>query len=188
MKKIITLLMILVLSLSLVACTTKAPVEKPVDVEEEEEVVDEVVDPAPSTDSKEVKLFFVNEEFIQSGDESLEKLVSENRTLEYGSITLEEAIVKALMIGAEGEGIRTVIPATAKLLGVEVADGTAFVNFAQEGMFGGSMEETFTINQIVASLVDLDSVDRVQFLLDGQKGESLMGHYGIEEPFEKPLS
>lgn len=190
MKKIITLLMILVLALSLVACTTKAPVEKDPVVEapvEPTPVEPAPVDPAPSTDSKEVKLFFVNEEFIQSGDESLEKLVSENRTLEYGSITLEEAIVKALMIGAEEEGKRTVIPATAKLLGVEVADGTAFVNFAQEGMFGGSMEETFTINQIVASLVDLDSVDRVQFLLDGQKGESLMGHYGIEEPFEKPL-
>lgn len=194
MKKNITLLMILVLALSLVACTTKAPVEKPVVEAPVEKPVEPApvdpapVDPAPSTDSKEVKLFFANEEFIQSGDESLEKLVSENRTLEYGSITLEEAIVKALMTGAEEEGLRTVIPATAKLLGVEVADGTAFVNFAQEGMFGGSMEETFTINQIVASLVDLDSVDRVQFLLDGQKGESLMGHYGIEEPFEKPLS
>ena len=196
MKKIITLLMILVLALSLVACTTKAPVEKdpvveaPVDPTPVEPApVDPApVNPAPSTDSKEVKLFFVNEAFIQSGDESLEQLVSENRTLEFGSIPLEEAIVKALMNGAEEEGLRTVIPATAKLLGVEVADGTAFVNFAQEGMFGGSMEETFTINQIVVSLVDLDSVDRVQFLLDGKKGESLMGHYGIEEPFEKPLS
>lgn len=194
MKKIITLLMILVLSISLVACTTKAPVDKdpvvetpvqePIDNEDE----DEVVDPTPSTDSKEVNLYFVNEKYIQTGDESLEKLVSENRTIEFGNITLEEAIVKALMQGAEKEGLRTVIPSTAKLLGVEVADGTAFVNFAQEGLFGGSMEETFTINQIVASLVELDSVDRVQFLLDGQKGESLMGHYGIEEPFEKPLS
>jgi hypothetical protein len=47
------------------------------------------------------------------------------------------------------------------------------------------MQETFTINQVVASLVGLESVDRVQFLLDGKKGDSLMGHYSIEEPFDK---
>ncbi|NLK44706.1 MAG: GerMN domain-containing protein, partial [Tissierellia bacterium] len=82
------------------------------------------------------------------------------------------------------ENSSTVVPSTVKLLGVEVADGTAYVNFAQEGMYGGSMQETFTINQIVASLLELDSVDRVQFLIDGKKAETLMGHYSIEEPFE----
>ena len=46
------------------------------------------------------------------------------------------------------------------------------------------MQESFTISQIVNSLVELDSVERVQFLIDGQKGETLMGHFEISEPFE----
>lgn len=191
MKKIITLLMILVLSISLVACKTQEtpPAEDPV-VENpgvDPGDNDEVVDPTPSTDSKEVVLYFINEEYIETGDESLEKLLPESRTIEVGNISLEEGIVKALMAGAESEGLTTVIPSTAKLLGVEVADGTAFVNFSREGMNGGSLQETLTINQIVASLTELDTVDRVQFLIDGQKGDSLMGHYGLEEPFDKPI-
>lgn len=191
MKKIIAILMILVLSIGMVACSPKeepgkdpvveTPVEEPTDNE------DEVVDPTPETDSKDVTLYFLNEKYIETGDESLEKLIAEERTIEVGSTTLEEAVVKALMDGPESEGVKTVIPSTAKLLGVEVSDGTAFVNFSREGMFGGSLEETYTINQIVASLIELDSVDRVQFLIDGQKGDSLMGHYSIDEPFDDIL-
>ncbi|WFA08424.1 GerMN domain-containing protein [Tissierella sp. Yu-01] len=185
MKKLLAVLMILVLSISIVACTPKEepapPIEDPAGND------DEIVDPTPETDSKDVTLYFLNEEYVETGDESLEKLIPEERTIEVGSTTLEESIVKALMNGPESEGIRTAIPSTAKLLGVEVSDGTAFVNFSREGMFGGSLEETYTINQIVASLVELDSVDRVQFLIDGQKGDSLMGHYSIDEPFDDIL-
>ncbi len=192
MKKILAILMILVLSISIVACTPKnEPNEDPVvetPVEQPGEPTDEIVDPEPSTDSKEVTLYFLNEEYVETGDESLEKLIAEKRTIEVGSTTLEEGIVRALMSGPEANGLRTAIPSTAKLIGVKVSDGTAFVNFSREGMFGGSLEETYTINQIVASLVELDSVDRVQFLIDGQKGDSLMGHYSIDEPFERPLS
>jgi hypothetical protein len=33
-------------------------------------------------------------------------------------------------------------------------------------------------------LTQLDSVDRVQFLVDGQEAETLMGHMSIEGPIE----
>ena len=52
-------------------------------------------------------------------------------------------------------------------------------------MFGGSLQESFTISQIVKSLTELSSVNRVQFLIDGKKEESLMGHFDISKPFEK---
>lgn len=193
LKKHIGILFLVLALFTLGACTPKnevgespPPVEDPFengnDTQDKE---DEVVDPTPEKESKEVNLYFANGEYIETGDESLEKLVVEKRIVEYGDISLEERIVRELMKGPENtEKISTVIPSTVKLLGVEVADGTAYVNFAQEGMYGSSMQETFTINQIVASLLDLDSVDRVQFLIDGKKAETLMGHYSIEEPFE----
>jgi len=187
MKKFITLLIILVLAIGIVACTPKEPiVEDPV----VETPVDEPVGEEPEipSDFNKVTLYFVNDEYIQTGNESLEKLIPEEWEMEELHISVEEAIVRGLMEGPKTEGLRTVIPATAKLLGVEVKDGTAFVNFAYEGLSGGSLEETYTINQIVASLTELDTVDRVQFLLDGEKGDSLMGHYGIAEPFEKPIN
>lgn len=186
--------MILVLSISLVACKTEEVpptnndpiVEAPVEEPQEEE--NEVVDPTPAVDVREVTLYFLNDKYVETGDESLEKLIPETREIQIGNISLEEAIVKELMAGPKSQGVTSVIPAGAQLLGVEVADKTAFVNFAREGLFGGSLEETYTINQIVASLTDLDSVDRVQFLIDGQKGDSLMGHYSIDEAFERPIS
>lgn len=175
MKKIISILLVVIVILTLAACKPKDP-----------DVENEVIDPSPKTESKEVTLYFPNREYIETGDESLEKLGTEKRVVEYGDISLEESIVKELMKGPEDtEKFSTGIPSSAKLIGVEAAEGTAFVNFASEGMYGGSLQETFTILQIVGSLLELDNVERVQFLIDGKKVESLMGHYSIEEPFEE---
>lgn len=189
MKKHISILLLLLILLTLGACSKKDLGDTPPVVEnptENDQIdQDEVVDPNPEKETKEVNLYFANGEYIETGNESLEKLIVEKRMVEYGDVTLEEKIVRELMKGPENtEKASTVIPSSIKLLGVEVADGTAYVNFAQEGLYGGSMEESFTINQIVSSLLDLDSVDRVQFLIDGKKAETLMGHYSIEEAFE----
>lgn len=190
MKKIITIFLLILMVFNLAACAkSNTPSENdeiveenPQDIEDEE---DEIVEPTPKTDEVEVILYFANKEYVETGDESLEKLITEKRTVEYGDISLEERIVKELMKGPDSDKLSTVIPSNVKLLGVEVANGTAFVNFAGEGLYGGSMQESFTISQIVNSLVELDSVERVQFLIDGQKGETLMGHFEISEPFEK---
>ena len=196
MKKMFTILLIIVLTLGLVACsTTEKPSSDNVIKEDDSDIIDkqdenriedenQVVEPTPKTDEEEFVLYFANKEYIDTGDESLEKLIPEKRVVEYGDISLEEVIVKELMKGPKNDNLNTVIPSSVKLLGVEVSDGTAFVNFSQEGLFGGSMQEDFTITQIVNSLLELDSVERVQFLIDGEKAESLMGHFDISEPFE----
>ncbi|MCF6460375.1 hypothetical protein C3E88_04870 [Clostridium sp. Cult3] len=196
MKKMFTILLIIVLTLSLVACsTTEKPSSDNMIEEDDSDIIDkqenneseddnQVVEPTPKTDEEEVVLYFANKEYIDTGDESLEKLIPEKRVVKYGDISLEEVIVKELMKGPKKDDLSTVIPSSIKLLGVEVSDGTAFVNFAQEGLFGGSMQEDFTITQIVNSLLELDNIERVQFLIDGEKAESLMGHIDISEPFE----
>ncbi len=191
MKKFISLLLIVVLLLSLGACTAKKEPNDNVNIEEPDDNVneankdnDEVVDPTPETESKEVTLYFANKEYIETGNEDLEKLIPEKRVIEYGDISLEEAIVEELIKGPEGENLSSPIPSTAQLLSVELSEDTVYVNFAGEGMYGGSLQESFTINQIVASLLELDGVHKVQFLIDGEKTDSLMGHLEIEEPFE----
>lgn len=190
MKRKISIFLSFIIILTLiVSCTPKTPnnggnepevpgqVEKPNPNEEPE---------TPEVKSKEVTLYFANKKYVDSGDESIEKLISENRTIEYNDLTLEEAIVRELIVGPKDkDNLYTEIPENAKLLSVEVKDKIAYVDFASDGMNGGSLQETFTINQIVASLVQLDNVDKVQFLLDGKEAESLMGHFDIRYPFEK---
>ena len=197
MKKTIIFLLVALLAFSIIGCAKKDsnPNEDTDIINEEEnnnenegeEKEDEIVDPSPNTEEVEVVLYFANKKYIETGDESYEKLVAEKRTIEYGNLPLEEAIVKELIKGPESDELSTSIPDTAKLLGVETANGTCFVNFAQEGLYGGSLQEDFTIAQIVNSLLELDNVERVQFLINGEKAESLMGHFSIMEAFEKPL-
>lgn len=209
MKKSLLLIFILVLSLVFVACATENPnedltdqgpiVEDPIPEDDEdtdddtddedvdEDVDDEenqVVDPTPETYTETVTLYFVSNSYIMTGDETGEVMVSEEREVEYDDTSLEEAVVRALMDGPEdSETMETLIPESVTLSSVEIEDGTAFVDFDREGLSGGSMQESFTIRQIVDSLIELATVDRVQFLVDGQKDESLMGHIEISEPF-----
>lgn len=198
MKKFITLLLVTFLAISITGCTKKDNTrneninidianEDDTGVENEANEENEVVDPTPNTEKVEVTLYFPNKKYIETGDESYEKLIAEKRTIEYGNIPLEEAIVKELIKGPESDELSTSIPTTVTLLGVETVDGTCYVNFSQEGLYGGSLQEDFTISQIVNSLLELESVDRVQFLIDGEKAESLMGHFSIIDPFEEPL-
>lgn len=196
MKKYIALLLVTVLAISLIGCAKKDDTPKEnmdiadednQGVENEENKENEVVDPSPNTEKAEVILYFANKDYVETGDESYEKLIPEIRTIEYGNIPLEEAIVKELIKGPESSQLTTSIPSSVTLLGVETADGTCYVNFSQEGLYGGSLQEDFTISQIVNSLLELDNVDRVQFLIDGEKAESLMGHFTITDPFEEPF-
>lgn len=182
MKKYISMFLIAIMVFSLSACGSpkKAP-----NVNENQNGGNEIVEPSPKTDEKEVTLYFVNKKYAETGDEKLEKLIAEKRVVKYGDISLEEAVVRELMKGTENTELATEIPSSAKLINVEVSDGTAFVNFAQEGMYGGSFQEIFTISQIVNSLLNIESVKKVQFLIDGKKAETLMGHVSITGSFEE---
>ncbi len=202
MRKRYIIFLIIILTFSLVACSNTKDSTNDNIIEEgnnKNNIVDDnknsrieekeydIIETTPKTNEKnekEVILYFANKEYIETGDESLEQLVPEKRIVKYGDISLEEAIIKELMKGPENDKLNTVIPTTIKLINVEVSDSIAFVNFAQEGLYGGSMEEDFTISQIVNSLLELDNVDKVQFLIDGEKAESLMGHFDVQEPFE----
>ncbi|MBC8591332.1 GerMN domain-containing protein [Wansuia hejianensis] len=203
MKKIISILLIGVMIFSMVGCGKQQNLSKGEDdlgnknngkdiVELENENNDNSADDNKDVEneditdpkSKEVDLYFTNMKYIETGNESLEQLISEKRTVEYGEVSLEEAIVRELIKGTKNPDLVSSIPTTAKLLGTEIKDNTVYVNFSSEGMNGGSLEETLTINQILKSLLELDNVEKVQFLIDGNKADTLMGHVTISEPFE----
>ena len=198
MRRHIAVFLMVIMVFSLAACsTTKEPsdgnvveenknnVEENIEDNTIEEEENEEVEPPATANEEEVTLYFANNDYIETGDENLEKLIAEKRIVKYGDLSLEETVVKELIKGPENDKLSTVIPPNIKLLSVEVLEETAFVNFAQENLYGGSMQEDFTLEQIVGSLIELDSVEKVQFLIDGEKAESLMGHFDISEPFEK---
>ena len=201
MKKIITLLLISIMVFSLTACASPAnevpedtdtpdiiePGED-TDVEDKEEEVepeeDPVKEPEEETKEEEVSIYYTSEEYVLTGDESLVKLVPETRNVIYTDTILEEAVMKELLTKPSSVGLVNSIPSSVKLIDVKVEEDTVYINFAKEGMSGGSLEESLTINQIVTTMLDLKTVSKVQFLLDGEISESLMGHVMINEAFD----
>lgn len=165
------------------------------DEQEEQEIEEEDVDPDPDVDEdkgdeeeikkeQEVNLYFANLEYIETGDESLDQVKTEKRIINYEGSTLEEAVVKEIFIGPKDDDLTSPIPDTIKLLGVEVKDKIAYVDFSSEGLEGSSLQESLTIDQILKSLFDLDTIEKIHFLVDGEQAESLMGHVSIDKAFE----
>lgn len=190
MKKFTILLFTLLLAVGLAACggsqEPEEPQEPPVVEEPSEEPEEPVEEPEePEENTAEVVLYFANNEYVETGDEQYERMLTETQTVSYDEMSLEEAVLRALIAGPEDdENLSTGFPETVELISVDVMDGTAFVDFEGEGLNGGSMQESYIISQTVESLGELGSVQRVQFLVDSQKAESLMGHISIEDPIE----
>lgn len=188
MKKFTILMLIMILTAALAACGGSQEPEEPAEPPVVEEPEEEPEEPAeePEEQTAEVILYFANNQYVETGDEQYEWMLTETRTITYNDeVCLEEALVRALMDGPEDdENLSTGFPDSVQLIGVSVLDGTAYVNFSSEGLGGGSMQESYVISQTVQSLGELGSVQRVQFLVDDQEAESLMGHISIEDPIE----
>lgn len=120
------------------------------------------------------------------GDKEAMYLVPVERQITKGTETLETAIINELIRGPLDSGLSRTVPAETKLLSVSVLDGTAYVNFSKEFKtkhWGGSSGETITIYSVVNSLGKLPGIQKVQFLLEGQKVESIFGHNDTSVPF-----
>lgn len=203
MKKLLSIFLVLVMVISLSACASpqseepdtpqlEEPNEKGEDIpngedleDNEEETEDDEIDQEEETEKEaEVNIYLTSEEYVITGNEDLEKLASVKRTVTYSDSSLEEAVVRQLLQEPDSEKLINSIPDSVELIEVKVMDSTAYVDFAQDGMAGGNLTETCTIDQIVTSLLDLGTVDKVQFLIDGQVVDSLMGHVSATEPFD----
>lgn len=111
-------------------------------------------------------------------------LEPEQREVVKGDETLEELVIRELMKGRGATGSGSPIPEGTKLLGVSVVDGVAYVNFSSEFQtkhWGGTAGETHTIFAITHSLCEIEGIDKVQFMLQGNPLETL-GHMDLTQP------
>ncbi len=112
---------------------------------------------------------------IYFSNEDSEFLVPERRNINISSgDTAEKLIIEELMKGPKEASHFRTIPQEAKLLSIETKDGVCFVNFSKEFVdkfSGGTAEQQLAIYSIVNSLAELSTVERVQFLIEGEKKE-----------------
>ena len=123
-------------------------------------------------------------------DEMGEKLIAVRRRAQIVDNSIEKTILKELINGPGSDDCYATIPQGVEVLSVETKENICFVNFSKEfadNIGGGSSASTMAIYSVVNSLTELDEIEKVQFLIDGEKTEWL-GEYDVSEPFERDES
>ena len=99
----------------------------------------------------------------------------------------EKSILEQLIAGPLENCCTRTIPAETKLRDVTTtSDGTCYVNLSQEFVtkqISGEKSELLAVYSIVDSLCELEHVERVQFLIEGEKVEDFKGKLDFKTPF-----
>lgn len=123
-------------------------------------------------------------------DSQAQMLLPEEREVIKKSESIEETAVKELIKGPTREGLLKTIPESTRLLSLSVEDGVAYVNFSKEIQtkhWGGSAGEGNTIYSVTNTLAQFDEIKKVQFLVEGNKVETLLGHMDTSVPVEPKM-
>ena len=112
-----------------------------------------------------ITIYFANE----SGDHLLEYDKSVEIT---NNISLEQLVVESLITGPLRDGYGPTIPEGTTIKKISIKDGVCYVDLS--GEFNGTMDnciDVVTIYSVVNSLCELPTINKVQFLIDGEKQE-----------------
>lgn len=118
-----------------------------------------------------------------------DKLDIEERTFENQStVYLAKNIVEELIKGPTNKDYTNPIPKETKVKQLEIKDGICYLDFNKEFVSrhpGGELNETLTIYSIVNTLTELNEINSVQFLIDGEKVDEYKGNYDFSMPFNR---
>ena len=187
MKKRNLILLILLVLIAVVGCNTDS-IETPpdIDVEDEQQMDDNdgIIDTEPDEVIEEIVLYYVNKEYVMTGNEDLDKIIPVKREVVINDEPIEKVIMAELQKAPEDEELDTSLD-DLKILDVKITGEIVNVDISSEGLSGGSLQESMILNQTIYTFTELPEVEAVQFLVDGKKAESLMGHFTIEEPLKR---
>lgn len=122
------------------------------------------------------------------GNSNADGVVAEQREIEVVKDTpIEKAIFEELKKTPKTEGLNSTIPEGTKLLSVVTENGICTLDLSREFVDnspGGSAGEAMTLYSIINSMTELPYIDKVQFLIEGQKQEVYI-HAVFDKPFER---
>jgi spore germination protein GerM len=139
------------------------------------------------TESKKIEEFV-----LYFSDENAMNVESEKREIEVSSETdLKDIIVlifTELINGSEKEGYYTAIPENTKIISVDIEGRNLILNLSDEfekDHPGGSAGISMSFGPIVLSMTELEEIDSVRFLINGETVADFKGHITLDEPFTK---
>ena len=133
-------------------------------------------------DFERVTIYFLDrEELVLIPEERLVRINPER--------PIENYYIEALIEGPRNNRLSPTIPAETRLWAdVQTNDGTAYVNLSGDFIsrsIGPPEVLRLNIISVVNSLTEIDGVERVQFLIESEKVDSLRGFWELSNPIER---
>lgn len=148
----------------------------------------ETTQPVNQPTTKTVTLYFSDDQAMYLVDETREITIKPSTQM---AASEAGEIIKELIAGPKKPGLIATIPKETKLLGVEVAEGLATVDFSEELQSkhpGGSSGELMTLYSLVNSLTEVPEIKQVQIQINGANLDSLAGHVDLTNPLTRDES
>lgn len=126
-------------------------------------------------------------------DQNGENLICQQRGMEVKqSLTLEYQIVEQLIQGPDNsnnDNLVSTVPSDTKIRDIKTEEGICYVNLSKEFMkTNGKIKEPLIIYSVVNSLTELNTVNKVQFLIEGEKINEYNGDMDFSKPFGRDNS
>lgn len=136
--------------------------------------------PAETTEYAILKLYFTNADGTDFQIEDRVVEVNANQAR-------EKTILEQLIAGPLEKGYYPTVPTDTKIRDVTTTkDGICYVNLSQDFLTKtatANINDVVTVYSIVNSLCELEEVDKVQFLMEGEKIEDYKGVLDFSTPF-----
>lgn len=128
-----------------------------------------------------ITLYFANEkgDMLLEYDKAVE--ISNN-------VSLEQLVMESLITGPLREGYTPTIPEGTTVKKISIKDGVCYVDLSVE--FNATLNtclDTITIYSVVNSLCELPTINRVQFLINGEKQEFYRNTIPFDGMFERQM-
>lgn len=152
------------------------------------------IDVSTSSDSETTTSSTVSDETrtlsltLYFANDQADKLVGEVRQVQATTDAVLALAIGELMRGPKTAGLYPTIPKETRLLGIDLSDGLATVNFSKEFKEkhgGGSAGELMTVYSIIDTLTEFENVTAVKFLIEGEEIDTLAGHMDLTEPLKR---
>lgn len=157
--------------------TVVPPLEKVHEPKPTETPPQPALPPSDAIDTNTVTVYFSDGEAMF--------LRPEQRLADDSKVDRVEMVIGELIRGPQSENLVKTVPPNARLRQVWVDGEVAYVDFSREFQtehWGGSTGDTFTLFSVVNSLTELPGIKAVQFLVEGEIEEAILGHTDTTEP------
>lgn len=143
--------------------------------------VDTSMDSMGSYNRVKLTLYFASEDG--------KSLVKEERNVAYSTnVALEKIIVEQLLKGTAAKGMQASLSEARKINSVSVKDGICYVDISDIVLDDtATISEEVSVYSIVNSLTELDYINKVQVLIDGESQRTFRGQISLDQPFERKL-